>query len=81
MKYYASCMEARFSETRRKEGLRKGFFLSPTNVAPSVILEDEDYGLKPSINLPFTTIIRCVQRLVGLPFLWTMVVSDVLGIR
>jgi hypothetical protein len=28
--------------------------LSPTNVAPSVILEGEDYGLKASITIPIT---------------------------
>jgi hypothetical protein len=36
-----------------KEGLNKiriEWFLSPTNVAPSLIFEGKDYGLKKSID-------------------------------
>jgi hypothetical protein len=33
-----------------RTGQRSGLLVTPTNVAPSVILEGEDYGLKASIN-------------------------------
>jgi hypothetical protein len=42
-----------FSFFRKAGGHEANLMLTPTNVALSVILEDEHYGLKASINVGF----------------------------
>jgi|OpeIllAssembly_1097287.scaffolds.fasta_scaffold527137_2 hypothetical protein len=37
------------TELSERTGQRSGLVVTPTNVAPSVILEGEDYGLKANI--------------------------------
>ena len=42
----------------RKESSERGLVASPTNVAPSAILEGEDYGLKVSINVKINALLE-----------------------